>query len=484
MKILDKYIIKTFFSPFIFIFSVLFFLFIVNILWQKMAQIMGKGLSFLEISEFILYASASVIPMVLPLTILLAAIMAYGEFGERYELAAMKAAGISLTRIMAPLFVVTCLLSVILFTFQNKITPESQRKAKNMMYNISIARPALNFTSGQFINQIPGYAIKFDNIYGENEELLEGIFIRKNSGVYDNQQSIIARKGKLGKAENPNFLKLELYNGYVYEDNLRNKNDVERKKQPNQSIKFDTMTYHFDISELTKKAMEQEQIEDDYTFNSYSGIEKMVQKTKKEDNLSFQDMSSSLVSGSNYYLQEMDKKDFKNQKITAQYNLNSIKKEEKINTLSAAYSRIDMLKSDLESKQEQVQSIIKNRSKMILYQQRIVSYSITCVIFFMIGASLGSIIRKGGMGLPVVISIFIFLIFHTMNITVENLSWKGQLDPYIGAWLPNIILFILGVWLSYKALTDSQLFDIEKYKAFFKPIINKFYKPKEHSRYR
>lgn len=253
MKILDKYIIKTFFSPFIFIFSILFFLFIVNIIWQKMAQIMGKGLSFLEISEFILYASASVIPMVLPLTILLAAIMACGEFGERYELAAMKAAGISLTRIMAPLFAVTCILSVVLFAFQNKITPESQRKAKNMMYNISIARPALNFTSGQFINQIPGYSIKFDNIYGENEELLEGIFIRKNSGVYDNQQSIIAKKGKLGKAENPNFLKLELYNGYVYEDNLRNKSDEERKKQPNQAIKFDTMTYHFDISELTKR---------------------------------------------------------------------------------------------------------------------------------------------------------------------------------------------------------------------------------------
>lgn len=449
-----------------------------------MSQIIGKGLTSLELLEFMMYASASVIPMVLPLTILLASIMAFGAFGERYELAAMKAAGISLLRMMVPLFIVTCVLSAILFAFQNKITPLSQRKAKNMLYNISIARPALNFTSGQFINQIPGYAIKFDHIYGENEEFLEGIFIKKSTGIYDHQQSIIAKKGNIGQAENKNFLKLELYNGYVYEDFLKNKTDAERKKQSNQAIKFDTMTYHFDISELTKKAIEEEQINDDYTFNSYSGIENMVQESKKENLQSFRDMSQSLVSSSNTYAEYIDKQDFKNKKIEPQYKLDTLKNEKKIDILNTAYSRIDFLKADLSSKKELIENIIKSRSKMILYQQRIISYSVTCIIFFMIGASLGSIIRKGGMGLPVVISIIVFLIFHTLNITIENLSWKGLLDPYIGAWLPNILLFIFGLWLSFKAFTDSQVFDIEKYKAIFNPIIKRFSKQKEHSRYR
>lgn len=118
-----------------------------------------------------------------------------------------------------------------------------------------------------------------------------------------------------------------------------------------------------------------------------------------------------------------------------------------------------------------------------MYQQRIISYSFTCIIFFLIGASLGSIIRKGGMGLPVVISIIIFIIFYVLNLSVENLSWKGALDPYLAAWIPNMVLFPFSVWLTYKALTDSQLFDIEKYKALFKPIIDKFSKPKEHQRY-
>ena len=119
-----------------------------------------------------------------------------------------------------------------------------------------------------------------------------------------------------------------------------------------------------------------------------------------------------------------------------------------------------------------------------MYQQRIFAYSFTCIIFFLIGASLGSIIRKGGMGLPVVIAIIIFIIFYVMNLTVENLSWKGKMNPYLAAWFPNMVLFPFGIWLSYKALTDSQLFDAEKYKAWFKPLLERFQKPREHARYR
>ena len=164
MKILDRYIIKTFFGPFLLIFSVLFFIFMVNIIWIQMSQFMGKGLSYWEIFKFLFYMSASVVSMVLPLTILLSSIMTFGDFGERYELAAMKAAGISLTRVMAPLFLVATTLSIILFFFSNNITPEFQKKARNMMYNIAASKPALNFTPGQFINQIPGYSVKFDKI--------------------------------------------------------------------------------------------------------------------------------------------------------------------------------------------------------------------------------------------------------------------------------------------------------------------------------
>ncbi len=142
-----------------------------------------------------------------------------------------------------------------------------------------------------------------------------------------------------------------------------------------------------------------------------------------------------------------------------------------------------MAKSTYDMKNDQVIDIIKYYTKVVMYQQRIIAYSFTCVIFFLIGASLGSIIRKGGMGLPVIIAIVIFILFYVINLMTENIAWKGEMNPYLATWLPNIILLPLGVWMTQKALTDSQLFDAEKYKAFFKPVINRFTKQKEHKRY-
>lgn len=148
-----------------------------------------------------------------------------------------------------------------------------------------------------------------------------------------------------------------------------------------------------------------------------------------------------------------------------------------------AQQKLNFAIDNVHSRDMEIAPNVSYYSKMVLHQQRIVSYSITCIIFFLIGASLGSIIRKGGMGLPVVIAIIIFIIFYVINLSIENIAWGGKMNPYLAAWLPNLILLPFGVWLTYNALTDSQLFDIEKYKAWFKPLINRFRKNKEHARY-
>lgn len=484
MKILDRYIIKTFFGPFLFIFSVLFFIFIVNIIWIQMAQFIGKGLTYFEITKLLFYMGVSVVSLVLPLTILLASIMTFGEFGERYELAAMKAAGISLTRIMAPLFIITLGLSTILFFFQNNITPDFQRKAKNMLYNIAATKPALNFTPGQFISQIPGYSVKFDKITGENGENIEGVFIHKTANIFDDQQAIVAKRGKFVQAVDKNYLKLILFDGYIYEDNLKNQDYNQRLRQPNQSVKFDTLVSHFDISDIINKAIEKEQITDDYRFQTYSQINKTIEKSKKENDVVFSSINSSAVSYTSGYAAGIDEKKLA-KPAAPQYNLDKINKQRRLEALYSAYNKIETMKADQKSKNEQIYAVIKGQNKMIMYQQRIFAYSFTCIIFFMIGASLGSIIRKGGIGLPVVVAIVIFIIFYVMNLTVENFSWKGRLDPYLAAWLPNILLFPFGIWLTVKALSDSQVFDAEKYKALLKPITSKFQKKKkkEHARY-
>lgn len=420
--------------------------------------------------------------MVLPLTILLASIMSFGEFGERYELAAMKAAGISLTRVMVPLLGVVTIMSVLLYFFSNNIIPDFQRKAKNMLFNIAQTKPALNFTPGQFIDQIPGYMVKFDKIYGENGQNIEGVFVHRKASTYDNQQSIVAEKGKFAPAANKNFLKLILYNGYVFEDNIAGKPENVRLKQPDQAIKFDTLVSHFDVSEIINKAIEEERITDDYRFQTYNQLNETIAKNKKENISFFTNVTTDVLSQTNSVVSYMDKNKSK-AAPKQQVKLDTVKSDKKLEMIYSAYNRLDNLKSTAEAKNNDISPNVKYYSKVVIYQQRIITYSFTCIIFFLIGASLGSIIRKGGMGLPVIIAIVIFIIFYVINVGVENVAWAGNLNPYLAAWIPNIVLFPFGVWMTYKALTDSQLFDAEKYKAFFKPITKRFSKAKEHQRY-
>ncbi|WP_312344329.1 LptF/LptG family permease [Chryseobacterium binzhouense] len=482
LKILDRYIIKTFFGPFFFIFSVLFFIFIVNIVWIQLGQFMGKGLTTFQIMKLLFYLGVNVVSMVLPLTILLASIMSFGELGERYELAAMKAAGISLTRVMMPLFGVTIVLAILLYIFSNNIIPDFQRKAKNMLHNIAQTKPALNFTPGQFIDQLPGYMVKFDKIKGDQGRDLEGIFIHKKAGNFENQQTIVAEKGKFANAKNRKYMQLILYNGYVTEDSHAGKSENVRLKQPDQGTKFDTLITHFDISELIDKAIEKEQITDDYRFQTFNELFATIDKTKKENARINENISNEMMNQVNSVVTYMDKNKTK-ALVKQQYKIDTIKSDKKTQAIGNAYSRLETLKSNLDSKDKEIDPSKKYFSKVILYQQRMLTYSFTCIIFFMIGSSLGSIIRKGGMGVPVIIAIIIFIVFYIINVGFENVAWSGKMDPYLAAWLPNIILFPFGILMTYKALTDSQLFDSEKYKAFFKPIIKLFVKNKEHKRY-
>ncbi|QOW09360.1 YjgP/YjgQ family permease [Kaistella flava (ex Peng et al. 2021)] len=483
IKKLDGYVIKTFFGPFLFIFSVLFFIFVVNIIWIRLAQFTGKGLSYWEILKLLSYLSAIVVQLVLPLTILLSSIMTFGDFGERYELAAMKAAGISLTRIMLPLFFTTLFFSAFLFVFSNNVVPDFQRKAKNMLYNIAATKPALNFTPGQFIQQLPGYSVKFDKITGENGENLTGVFIHKMATSFEDQQSIVAEKGKFVPADNPNYLKLVLFNGHIYEDQLNNIDYNARLKQPDQAIKFDTLVSHFNISEIIDKAIESEKITDDYSFQNVIELNSTIKDTKKSNDNIMNNLTYELVSQTNSYVSYVDKTKSKIP-VSAPVKTDTVNIKKKQNLLYNAYNKLENIKQSTIGKDAQIKDMHAYFARVVMQQQRIVSYSITCIIFFLIGSSLGSIIRKGGLGLPVVIAIAVFIFFYVLNLTAENIAWSGKMDPYLAAWLPNIVLLPFGIWLTYKALTDSQLFDVEKYKSMFKPLINKFSKNKEHQRYR
>ena len=470
-KKIDLYIIKTFLGPFFFIFSILFFIFMVNIVWIQMFNLGGKGLTPWELTKLFYYLSVGIVKMVLPLTILLASIMTFGGFGERSELAAMKAAGISLFRIMRPLLFTNIFLAVILFLFSNYIIPDFQKKAKNMMYNILTSKPALNFTPGQFITSLPGTSIRFDELYGENNNLMNGVFIHKTASAYEDQRTIVAKKGKIISEPGSNYLKFILYDGFIFEDNLAKPNFNDRLRQENQNIKFDTLVSHFDISELLDKAIESEKITDDYQFQTYLQLNSTIDKLTETDEKNLKTISEDLVSQSSNYILEPSKKS-EESKITEPFSIDILKQEKKLEVLSNAYSKIEGLEMAKKLQNESILQMAKSYAKVVMYQQQIIAYSIMCIIFFLIGASLGSIVRKGGFGLPVIFAIDIFIIFFTINLTAENVAWKGELNPYLAAWLPNIIFFPFSIWITYKALTDSQMFNIDKYMTLIRPFIH------------
>ncbi|MEG0695891.1 MAG: LptF/LptG family permease, partial [Algoriella sp.] len=259
LKKLDWYVIKTFLGPFFFIFSVLFFIFIVQFAWQQMEKFVGKGLEWYTIAELLFYLGINVVQLVLPLTILLGSIMTMGGLGERYELAAMKASGISLTRIFAPLFGLIMLMSVGLYFFGDKVMPFSQQKARTIFYNILQTKPAMNIKEGIFIESIPGFQMKINKVSGENSEKLEDVFVHQNSPFGENTMTILAKKGNLAPDKKDNrYLKMELYDGIAYSDNVKNKNQEERLRQENQYTKFDTLNYYIDISDILNSGKDED----------------------------------------------------------------------------------------------------------------------------------------------------------------------------------------------------------------------------------
>lgn len=488
IKKLDWYGIRTYFGPFLFIFSVLFFIFMVQFAWQEMDTFIGKGLDLFSIFKLLFYLGLSVIQLVMPLTVLLASIMTYGGFGESYELAAMKSSGMSLVRIMMPVFLLVCLLSVGLYFFSDKVVPMSQRKAKNMLLNIARTKPAINFDPGVFVNAVPGFSMKIGERSGKDGEKLKNVFIHKDASAYENQQTINATKGVFEPAEDKRFLKLSLFNGYYYEDLVTNKTRIQLEKQPYQQIKFDTLIQYFDISEIVEKAIEQENVTDYYRFLNTKRLIGRIDTLQMENKSYYDEMA-------NDQLQSLTGLSFNSKIIDSLYTKASIKDIpftldtlNKTSRESIIRSTTDNIGYDLSNSQMN-QEEISDRSdffaRHILILVRNFSNSLLCIVFFLIGAPLGAIIRKGGVGMPVVVAIITFVLFYLVYMYSENLAKNSIMNPYWAGWLPIMIFFPLGIFFTYKAMRDSNLFDKSIYTEPIIKFINKIFKlkNKEHSRY-
>jgi lipopolysaccharide export system permease protein len=477
VKILDKYLLKTFLTTFATVFVILFFIFILQTIWLFIAELAGKDLDGFMIIKFLLFSMPRIVPLVLPLSILLASIMTFGNLAENYEFAAMKSAGISLQRAMRSLTIFILLLSIVAFFFANNVIPFAEYKFINFRKSIAQVKPAMAITEGQF-SDVGDYNIKVNKKSGENGNVLTGITIHKKSKIGDGSKTVIkAKDGKLVSSEQSSTLQLVLNKGNYYEDIIP-KNYEDRSKLPFAKSAFEKYTINIDLSQLNKVNEGGENTTNTNTMLTVNDLNYTIDSLKnslKTDVVSYSEninlkTGTSLSNNRNENSSLIPDKKIKKLPNDILSLYNNVQKLEILkmassNILSTSYS-IDATKIDLENKQKNI-----NNHILAFYDKFVIAFA--CFLMFFIGAPLGAIIRKGGLGLPIVFAVLIFITFHFINTFGKRISQENGLTPFMGAWMSSFILSPLAILLTYRATNDIGLINMDVILAPFQKILQK-----------
>ena len=481
MKIIDKYILKTFLITFTVVFVILFFIFILQTVWLLIGELAGKDLDIFMVVKFIVFSMPRLVPLVLPLSILLASIMCFGDLSENYELAAMKSAGISLRRSLQPLFYLIVIFSIAAFIFANSVIPYAEYKFINFRKNIAQSKPALAIAEGQF-SDVGIYNIKVNKKSGENGENLTGITIHKKSDVGDGSRIIIkAKKGKLVSSEGSNTLQMILNDGNYYEDILP-KNYEDRPKMPFVKTAFKKNIITIDISEFNKIDVDNENITNTNSMLTSSELQYTIdslQKNYKVDVTAFTDNMNQRVG-----LQKSTQAAVKIKKNNTKFNpnlLNYFNTKQQLDILNLSHSNLESVKYSIESSNTEfkLKQININGHLIALNDKFVIAFA--CFLMFFIGAPLGAIIRKGGLGLPVVFAMLIFISFHFANTFGKKLAEEGELPPFLGAWMSSLLLTPLAILLTYRATNDIGLINLDVILAPIQQFIKKIVPQKKTS---
>ncbi|NDI98999.1 YjgP/YjgQ family permease [Flavobacterium sp. LaA7.5] len=493
MKILDRYILTSFLKTFATVFVILFFIFILQGIWLFISELAGKDLDAWLVVKFLLFYSPTIVPLVLPLSILLASIMTFGNFAENYEFAAMKSSGISLKRAMRALMIFIFGLSIVAFFFANNVIPNAQYEFINLRKSIAKRKPAMAIVEGQF-NAIGSFNIKVDKKSGEDGEKLKGVTIHKRLPNSANATVIRSKTGLLHSNENDNLLQLELFDGYYYEE-INAKKPSERNKLPFAKSSFKKQVMNIDLTKLNTDEGDNGQgvhtnnmlnlTELNYTLDS-------LQSNYKKEKKSITDNITNRV---NMNLTELpaitavlDKKSSDTLDTTSVIdsipeNILSLfeKEDDKKRVLEIASNNLNSAQFIIKSGQNEVKEKIKNINGHwhALYEKFVIAFA--CILMFFIGAPLGAIIRKGGLGLPIVFAVLIFIIFHFINTFGKKLAQEDGIPPFLGAWMSSFVLSPLAVLLTYRATNDIGLINMDNILSPLQKWIQKIFKlkPKE-----
>lgn len=478
MKILDKYILKTFLVPFVATFLIVLFVLVMQVLWQTFENIAGKGISLPFILKFLYYTTLIITPQALPIGVLLSSIMALGNLGENYEFAAAKSAGISLQRLVRPLVFLTIILSGINFLFLNNIYPYAVLKQKNLYLNIKKKKPAMALVPGSFNSDIPGFQIKFDEKYGEEENLLKKVLIYDLTAGKGNQKVITAERGKIISEEGSRYMTLVLYDGYYYQEHVKTATTaIKKKKMAASNATFKEYEFNIDISSVSgDSGLTDEKHTKNFMMLSLNQLGDTIPNLKASYDEVLQ------LKSKNIFATVLARDLYKYPDSLMTENINPIVLENfdlksKINILNAASTKAGRALGSIKNNKASIKWKRKNLNFFDTEYYNRISFSLSCLILFFIGAPLGSIIRKGGFGLPMILAIAIYVTYFFSNTFGKNLAEESSITSFLGSWIAAIIMIPIGVLLTRRATRDKGLFNLDAITLpvtnFFKKIFSK-----------
>ena len=472
IKKLDIFVLKSFLLLFAGTFFICLFIFMMQFLWRYVDELVGKGLEIKVLAQFFFLSALTLIPLSLPLAILLAALMTFGNFGERYELLSMKAAGIPLLRIMQPVILFCVLLGLTSFFFQNVVGPKAQKELWTLIVSMKQKSPEVDIPEGVFYSDIDGY-----NIYVKQKDretgILKDVLIYNFSDGFENAHIIWAAEGKLELTADKQPLYLHLYNGEQFE-NLKSQAGLSRNvpyrretfREKHTLIQFDTQFNMVDGNFLNRRSDIKNMNEITHAIDSLTAYADSLGRSMHSDIMQSTYKAPILSKSDSVKIQEE-----KLSVINIDSVFNTLTSAEKLKTLSTCENRLSSLSSDWSMKSYLTKETDANIRGHRSDWHKKITLSLACIIFFFIGAPLGAIIRKGGLGMPVVLSVLIFILYYIIDSGATRVAKSGEMNIILGTWMSTLVLAPLGGFLTYKSNKDSVVFNIDVYIAFFRKLL-------------
>jgi lipopolysaccharide export system permease protein len=484
VKKLDKFVLKSYIGPLVLTFFVVLIILILQFLWMYIDELAGKGLEFKVLAELLFQFSLTFVPMALPLAILLASLMTFGNMGEFSELTAIKSSGIPLRRVMMPVIFLVGSLCVVSFFFSNNVQPYSYRKARTLLFDIRRKRPELNIQAGTFNNDVDGFSIKV-SAKDPGTNRLEKILIYDHRQKNGNTSVTYADSGYMKVTPDESGMIMTLYNGYSYNEMEEKNVSVSNKSYPFRRDYFKVQTVVISLSGFDLERSKED------LFKLNSATQKISQlmyfidsigkdNTQKKESYFKEFNTTRIYTERNYYqdgITAVDSAAIARQPVFDPWQVfDTLPVPTRKEVLLKAIENVKFSSNYLEQKKEYVHNDVRTLRNYQADFHKKFTLSFACLIFFLIGAPLGAIIRKGGLGTPAVISVLFFVIYYIITVSAEKLVKEDIINTFAGMWAACIILMPIGIFLTWKATTDSSIFNTETYISFFRKIKDHVYR--------